>query len=120
MWESIKVRFVGTDQVRAVRLAALRDDFDRLKMVDGEDLDGYTGRLGAMMVRYTSVGSMLNDKALVKKLLDTVPDRLYPVVTGIEQFCSVAKMTFEEDGSRRSTNGSGGVGRTTSCATTRS
>jgi hypothetical protein len=33
---------------------------------------------------------------MVKKLLDTVPDRLYNVVAGIEQFCDPEKMAFEE------------------------
>src|SRR6185503_18408132 len=41
-------------------------------------------------------GSTLEDAAMVKKLLDTVPDHLYPAVAGIEQFCDVATMTFEE------------------------
>ena len=38
----------------------------------------------------------LDDAALVKKLLDTVPDRLFPVVAGIEQFCDTATMAFDE------------------------
>jgi hypothetical protein len=33
---------------------------------------------------------------MVKKLLDTVPDRLYNAVAGIEQFCDPEKMAFEE------------------------
>jgi hypothetical protein len=33
---------------------------------------------------------------MVKKLLDTVPERLYPAVAGIEQFCDPEKMAFEE------------------------
>jgi hypothetical protein len=49
-----------------------------------------------MAARFASLGSTLDDAAMVKKLLDTVPDRLYPVVAGIEQFCDVASMPFEE------------------------
>jgi hypothetical protein len=37
---------------------------------------------------------------MVKKLLDTVSDRLYPVVAGIEQFYDVETMPFEEALSR--------------------
>jgi hypothetical protein len=33
---------------------------------------------------------------MVKKLLDTVPDRLYNTVAGIEQFCDLEKITFQE------------------------
>jgi hypothetical protein len=37
---------------------------------------------------------------MVKKLLDTVTDRLYPAVAGIEQFYNVETMSFEEALSR--------------------
>lgn len=33
---------------------------------------------------------------MIKKLLDTVPDHLYATVAGIEQFCDVDAMPFEE------------------------
>ena len=33
---------------------------------------------------------------MVKKLLNTAPDHLYLAVAGIEQFCDVEKMAFEE------------------------
>ena len=49
-----------------------------------------------MTARYTGLGEVLNDAALVKKLLDSVPDRSYPAVAGIEQFCDVDDMAFEE------------------------
>lgn len=32
----------------------------------------------------------------MKKLLDTVPDRLFPVVAGIEQFCVLKELTYDE------------------------
>ena len=46
--------------------------------------------------RYASLGSTLSDADMVKKLLDTVPDRLYSAVAGIEQFCDVQTIAFEE------------------------
>uniref|UniRef100_A0A453DLB0 DUF4219 domain-containing protein n=1 Tax=Aegilops tauschii subsp. strangulata TaxID=200361 RepID=A0A453DLB0_AEGTS len=96
VWDSLKVRFVGADRVRAARLATLRGEFDRLKMADGEELDVYGGRLAAMAARYANLGETLGDAALVKKLLDMVPDRLFPVVAGIEQFHDVTMMAFDE------------------------
>jgi hypothetical protein len=49
-----------------------------------------------MAARYASLGSTLDTAAMVKKLLDTVPDRLYLAVVGIEQFYDFKKMLFEE------------------------
>ncbi|XP_020176728.1 uncharacterized protein [Aegilops tauschii subsp. strangulata] len=94
--ESLKVLFVGADRVRAARLTSLRGEFERLRMADGDDLDSYAGKLGAMTARYAGLGAVLDDAAFGKKMLDTVSDRLYPAVAGIEQFCDVETMALEE------------------------
>ena len=39
VWDSLKVRFVVADRVRAARLASLRGEFERLRMADDDDLD---------------------------------------------------------------------------------
>ncbi|XP_073357977.1 uncharacterized protein [Aegilops tauschii subsp. strangulata] len=96
VWDSLKVRFVGADRVRVARLGTLRGEFDWMKMADGEELDVYGGRLAAMAARYANLGEALGNATLVKKLLDTVPDRLFPVVAGIEQFHDVTTMAFDE------------------------
>ena len=82
--DSLNVRFVSADRVCAARLATLHGEFDRLKMASCEELDVYGGRLAAMAVRDANLGETLGNAALVKNLLDTVPDRLFPVVAGIE------------------------------------
>jgi hypothetical protein len=96
VWESLKTRFVGANRVKTARLAMLKGDFDRLCMADGESLDDYAGKISGMAAKYAGLGSTRDDVAMVKKLLDTVPDRLYPAVAGIEQFCDVDTMAFEE------------------------
>ena len=67
-----------------------------MRMVVGDTLDGFTSKLGGMAARYAGLGSTLDDAAMVKKLLDSVPDRLYAAVAGIEQFCDVSTMPFED------------------------
>lgn len=96
LWDSLKTRFVGADRVKAARLSTLKGEFDFLRMKEGESLDDYAGKISGMAARYVNLGATLDDAAMVKKLLDTVPDRLYPAVAGIEQFCDVEKMPFEE------------------------
>ena len=59
-------------------------------------LAGPPSKISGMAAKFSGLGSTLDDAAMVKKLLDTVPDRLYPAVAGIEQFCDVATMPFEE------------------------
>ncbi|XP_020199824.1 uncharacterized protein [Aegilops tauschii subsp. strangulata] len=65
-------------------------------MADVETLDDFAGRLVGMAARYAALGSTVEDAALVKKLLDSVSNRLYAAVAGIEQFCDVDSMLFED------------------------
>jgi len=76
VWESLKTRFVGADRVKTARLAMLKGDFDKLCMVDGDALDDYAGKISGMAAKFAGLGSTLDDAAMVKKLLDTMPDHL--------------------------------------------
>ncbi|KAE8782233.1 retrotransposon protein [Hordeum vulgare] len=96
LWSSLQTRYVGADQVRTARLATLHGDFERLCMTKAKTLDTFAGRVGGMAARYVALGSTLDAAAMIKKLLDSVSDRLYATVAGVEQFCDVEEMTFEE------------------------
>jgi hypothetical protein len=70
-----------------------------------------------MAARYTRLGVTLDNTSMVKKLLDTAPDQLYPAMASIEQFYDVETMPFEEalsrlrvfdERSRRPTHAHGG------------
>jgi hypothetical protein len=100
VWDSLKTRFVDADRVKAARLATLKGEFDKLIMEDTKPLDDYAGKISGMAARYAGLGATLDDASMVKKLLDTIPDRLYPAVAGIEQFYDVEMMPFEEALSR--------------------
>ena len=54
-------------------------------MEDGDELDAYAGKENGMAAKYVQLGSTLDEAAMVKKLLDTVPDRLYAAVAGIKR-----------------------------------
>jgi hypothetical protein len=100
VWDNLKMRFVGADHVKAACLATLKGEFDKLIMEVTEPLDDYAGKISGMAVRYVELGATLDNTSMVKKLLDTVPNRLYPAIAGIEQFYDVATMPFEEALSR--------------------
>ncbi|XP_044955001.1 uncharacterized protein LOC123405339 [Hordeum vulgare subsp. vulgare] len=61
-----------------------------------ESVDAFAGKISGMATRYAGLRSTLDDVAMVKKLLDAVPDRLYAAVAWIEQFCDVSTMLFED------------------------
>ncbi|KAM3404479.1 hypothetical protein ACQJBY_007523 [Aegilops geniculata] len=65
-------------------------------MGSGETLDDFAGKISSMAASYAGLGSELEDATMVKKLLDCVPDRLYAAVTGMEQFCDLSTLLFED------------------------
>ena len=100
IWESLKTRFVGTDRVKNSCLQVLKSDFSAMRMTDGETLDQYAGRITTTSVQYSNVGGTLEESAMVKKFYDTVPDKYLPIIAGVEQFCNLEEMSFEEAVSR--------------------
>jgi hypothetical protein len=100
VWDSLKTKSVGANRVKAAHLATLKGDFDKLIMENTEPLDDYADKISGMAVRYVELGATLDDASMVKKLLDTVSDHLYPVMAGIEQFYDVETMPFKEALSR--------------------
>lgn len=96
VWDCLKTRFVGADRVREARLQTLKGEFGAMVMEPGETLDQYAGRITAMSVRHSALGSTLSDSAMVKKLFDTVPEKFISLVAGIEQFYEIDDMPFEE------------------------
>ncbi|KAM3193511.1 hypothetical protein ACQJBY_070252 [Aegilops geniculata] len=65
-------------------------------MASGDTLDEFAGKLGAMVARFARLGATLEDAALVKKLLDCVPNRLYAAIAGMEQFCDLETLLFDD------------------------
>ncbi|XP_021979913.1 uncharacterized protein LOC110876037 [Helianthus annuus] len=96
VWESLKTRFVGAERVQKARLHTLKSEFESMRMKDGESIDDYAGKLSGMISKYNSVGAVLGDEELVRKLLDTVTDKYIQLVASMEQYSDVEKMPFEE------------------------
>jgi hypothetical protein len=95
VWQSLKARFVGAERVRDARLQTLKAEFDALRMKEEETVDEFSGRLTAMSVRFSNLGGTLEESVMVKKLLDTVPERFIQIMAGIEQFCDLKTLAFE-------------------------
>jgi hypothetical protein len=65
-------------------------------MKEEETVDEFSGRLTTMSVRFGNLGGTLEESVTVKKLLDTVPERFIQIVAGIEQFCDLKTLVFDE------------------------
>ncbi|XP_076952260.1 uncharacterized protein LOC143625932 [Bidens hawaiensis] len=96
IWESLKIRYVGADRVQKARLNTLKSEFEALKMKGDESVDEFSGKLSGMMSKYNSLEATLEDGILVRKLLDSVPEKFIQLVASIEQTTDVDGMPFEE------------------------
>lgn len=84
VWDPLKIRYLGVDRVKKARLHTLKSEFEALRMKEGDSIDEFAGKLSGMASHYGNLGDTLEDATLVKKLLDSVPDKFFPIVAGIE------------------------------------
>ncbi|KAD5802866.1 hypothetical protein E3N88_14226 [Mikania micrantha] len=96
MWSALKTRFVGADRVREARLQTLQSEFEALKMSNGETINEFAAKLSRLASKSNSLGSTINNRTLVKKLLGSVPDKFIAIVASIEQFANLSVMSFQE------------------------
>ena len=96
VWNSIKVKHLGADLVQKARLQTLRSEFETLKMKPDESASEFAGKLSSIQAKFKSLGGTLKDKALVRKLLNSVPKKFLPIVASIEQYQEIDTMQFEE------------------------
>ncbi|KAK1408428.1 hypothetical protein QVD17_40194 [Tagetes erecta] len=96
IWDSLKARFVGIDRVKKARLATLKNEFEMLKMKDSENIDEFAGRITAIASKAVDLGEAFTETALVRKFLDSVPDRFLHIIASIEQFVDLETMLLQE------------------------
>ncbi|PWA46178.1 zinc finger, CCHC-type [Artemisia annua] len=96
VWNSVKVRYLGADLVQKARLQMLRSELETLKMKENESVKDFSGKLGSIKAKFASLGTTLEDKIIVRNLLNSVPKKFLPIVATIEQYSKIDTMPFEE------------------------
>nr|GEU35649.1 ribonuclease H-like domain, reverse transcriptase, RNA-dependent DNA polymerase [Tanacetum cinerariifolium] len=67
-----------------------------LQMKEDETIDTFTTKLTTLVNKAVSLGHTMEDRTLVRKLLNVVPERYLQIVASIEQYSDRYKMTLEE------------------------
>ncbi|XP_076923359.1 uncharacterized protein LOC143585460 [Bidens hawaiensis] len=96
IWDTLKTRHVGVDRVQKARLQTLKSEFDLLQMKEDESIDSFTAKLNAIVSRANGLGSTFDESTLVRKLLNSVPERFIQIVASIEQYSDLDEMTLDE------------------------
>ena len=97
VWDAIKARHVGAERVKEARLQTLMAEFDRLKMKEGDKIDGFVGKLSEISSKSASLGEMIEEPKLVKKFLKSLPRKKYiHIVASLEQVLDLNTTSFED------------------------
>nr|GEZ52765.1 zinc finger, CCHC-type [Tanacetum cinerariifolium] len=96
IWEALKTRHLGEERVQQARLQTLKSDFEMLQIKEDETIDAFTKKLTTLVNKASSLGHIMEDETLVRKLLNDVPDRYLQIVASIEQYSDLSEMTLEE------------------------
>lgn len=97
VWEAIKARHVGAEQVKEARLQTLMAEFDRIKMKDGDTIDIFSGKLSEIAYKSASLGETIEEPKLVKKFLKSLPRKKYiHMVASLEQVLDLKTTSYED------------------------
>ncbi|KAK9059981.1 hypothetical protein SSX86_020685 [Deinandra increscens subsp. villosa] len=96
IWEAIRTRYVGVERVMKARLQTLKSEYNALKMKDAESIDDFAGKLSGLASRSSNLGAPIKDSILVRKLLDSVPEKFIHIVASIEQFVDLDNAVYQE------------------------
>ncbi|XP_048444562.1 uncharacterized protein LOC103929663 [Pyrus x bretschneideri] len=95
-WEILRREFRGDKKVRAVKLQAIRADFEYLRMNDAESLDDYLARFFEIVNNLKSLGEDVTEKRIVQKLLMSLSRRYKSIVSIIEETRDLDTIRIEE------------------------
>nr|GEX12758.1 zinc finger, CCHC-type [Tanacetum cinerariifolium] len=94
--ESLKKRHVGEEKVQQALLQSLMIGFITLQMKDDDTMDAFTAKLNGYATKAKELGKTLDESLLVRKLLDSTPDRFIQIVASIEQTSDLDDITLDE------------------------
>ncbi|XP_074348566.1 uncharacterized protein LOC141687257 [Apium graveolens] len=95
-WTALKTMCQGADRVKKVKVQTLRAEFESLVMKDNEQLDDFYLKLNGLVTNIQALGDTMADSYVVKKMLRAVPTKFLQIVSTLEQFGDLERLTVEE------------------------
>ena len=95
-WDILRREFRGDKKVKAVKLQAVRADFEYMRMKNGESLDAYLARFFGTVNNLKSLGEEVAENRIVQKNLMSLSRRYKSIVAIIEETRNLNAIRFEE------------------------
>ncbi|KAJ9563347.1 hypothetical protein OSB04_008507 [Centaurea solstitialis] len=96
VWATLNTRNIGVDQVQKAKLQTLRSEFEALEMNEEDSFDSFILKMTNVISKITSLGTTFNQPTLVRKLLNSMPDKYLQIVAAIEQYSDLDTLTLDE------------------------
>ncbi|XP_026441683.1 uncharacterized protein LOC113340837 [Papaver somniferum] len=95
-WDALKTYYKGSDKVKKVRLQTLRRKYELLQMESSEKVSDFFSRKLSVVNEMKSNGDIIQDAAIVEKILRSLPETFEAKVTAIEECNSATTMSLDE------------------------
>nr|GEZ10570.1 putative reverse transcriptase domain-containing protein [Tanacetum cinerariifolium] len=82
--------------VNEARLQTLRSGLETLRIKPNEKVSNFGEKLSSIMAKFKGLGETLEDKVLVRKLLNSAPKKFLPIVATIGQYQDLDEISFKE------------------------
>nr|XP_043619992.1 uncharacterized protein LOC122591825 [Erigeron canadensis] len=96
IWDSLKSRFVGTEDVQQAHSQQLKSEFERLIMKENESIDSFAGKMMSIITKAATCGLTFDEQTKVRKTLNAIPDKFIPIVATIEMVVDFKEVKLEE------------------------
>lgn len=95
-WDALKTLCLGADWVKKAKIQTLKAKFESLCMKDTESIDDFCMRLNGLVTNIRTLGEIVEEAYVVKKLFRAVSSKFLQITSTIEQFGDLEAMTVEE------------------------
>ncbi|GAU49517.1 hypothetical protein TSUD_300440 [Trifolium subterraneum] len=96
IWESMRQKFQGSNQVKRAQLQSLRREFEVLWMKEDESVNDFFSRTLVIANKMTAHGESLGQSQIVEKILRSMTAMFEYVVCSIEQSSDTTTMSIDE------------------------
>ncbi|GJX77404.1 zinc finger, CCHC-type containing protein [Tanacetum coccineum] len=94
IWDSLKARFIGTEDVQQAHSQQLKSEFERLVMKEDDTIDSFAGKLMSIITKAATYGLTFDEQTKVRKVLNA--DKFLPIVATIEMIVDFKTVKLEE------------------------
>jgi hypothetical protein len=96
VWDALKEMHVGEERVKKARVQTLKRELDGMYMDESEKINEFCSKVTTIVNEIRSLGTKVEEIAIVEKLLRSVLNKFLPIVSTIEQWGDLTVMSVAE------------------------